>query len=172
MRFTVNDNVVDSSIVMTIILCVVVLACFCLSAMARPAQNLMRGTRSRAKVNFQFCLCRTFSSSYEACCSTRCAKASSRTACQVIKLLLAQHAMFLLVDKHRFFWQRFVHHCDDIVIALVSSGRDVRVCCSPVSEALAASQEAVFRQRRVRSPLGQAELHKWVTLGRRGLLTS
>ena len=30
-------------------------------------------------------------------------------ACQVIKLLLAQHAMLFLVDKNRFFWQRFLN---------------------------------------------------------------
>ena len=84
----------------------------------------MRGTRSSAKVNFQCCLCRTSSSSHEALCSTRCAQASSRRSCTCYEGLPSHqtvarkpNAMLLLVDKHRFFWQRFANHCDDIVIA-------------------------------------------------------
>ena len=44
-------------------------------------------------------------------------RALATIACQVVKQLLAQHAMLLLVDKKRFFWQRIAHHRDDIVIA-------------------------------------------------------
>ena len=86
-RLTVNDDVVDSSIETSLFLCVDDLFILLLlinhgkGYLLAIAQDLLRGAWSSAKVNFQFCLCRTSSSSCEARCSTLCAKASSGRSC-------------------------------------------------------------------------------------------
>ena len=107
MRYTVNDDVVDSSIETTISLCVVVL-------------DLLRATRSSAKINPSFCLCPTSSSSCEARCSTHCAKASSRSSSTCYEGLPSHQTVARTTCNAPSCRQApllLVHLCNDIVIA-------------------------------------------------------